>query len=169
MPTNQIHVVVLGGGYAGVMAANRLETRDDVAVTLVNPRPHFVERIRLHQMVVADDPATQTFTTVLNPGVHVVVDSAEHIDVAARRVRLASGSALDYDYLIYAVGSTSATPAGVPGAAEFAYPISEWEQAQRLRARLADLHMHDRAPFGLQRPRLGHHVHRDEGVDIRTL
>ena len=139
MPTNQIHVVVLGGGYAGVMAANRLETRDDVAVTLVNPRPHFVERIRLHQMVVADDPATQTFTTVLNPGVHVVVDSAEHIDVAARRVRLASGSVLDYDYLIYAVGSTSATPAGVPGAAEFAYPISEWEQAQRLRARLAEL------------------------------
>ena len=94
MPTNQIHVVVLGGGYAGVMAANRLETRDDVTVTLVNPRPHFVERIRLHQMVVDGDPATQTFTTVLNSGVHVVVDSAEHIDAAAgrgagrRRVRL---------------------------------------------------------------------------------
>ena len=28
----------------------------------------------------------------------------------------------DYDYVIYAVGSTGATPASVPGAAEFAYP-----------------------------------------------
>ena len=32
-------VVVLGGGYAGVMAANRLTQRDDVTVTLINPRP----------------------------------------------------------------------------------------------------------------------------------
>ena len=44
-------VVVIGGGYAGVMAANRLTQRDDVAVTLINPRPAFVERIRLHQLV----------------------------------------------------------------------------------------------------------------------
>ena len=31
---------------------------------------------------------------------------------------------MDYDYLIYAIGSHGATPI-VPGAAEFAYPISE--------------------------------------------
>ena len=42
---------MIGGGYAGVMAANRLTQRDDVTVTLVNPRPSFVERIRLHQLV----------------------------------------------------------------------------------------------------------------------
>ncbi|MDQ4112074.1 MAG: NAD-binding protein, partial [Actinomycetota bacterium] len=44
-------VVVVGGGYAGVMAANRLTKRDDIAITLVNSRDHFVERIRLHQLV----------------------------------------------------------------------------------------------------------------------
>ena len=31
-------------------------------------------------------------------------------------------------------------PATVPGAAEFAYPIAELEQAQRLRAAIDDLH-----------------------------
>jgi 2-polyprenyl-6-methoxyphenol hydroxylase-like FAD-dependent oxidoreductase len=44
--TGNIEVVVIGGGYAGVLAANRLTQRDDVTVTLVNPRPAFVERLR---------------------------------------------------------------------------------------------------------------------------
>ncbi|MDM4722268.1 FAD-dependent oxidoreductase [Micromonospora sp. WMMA1363] len=48
-------VVVIGGGYAGVMAANRLTQRDDMTVTLINSRPVFVERIRLHQLVAGLD------------------------------------------------------------------------------------------------------------------
>jgi hypothetical protein len=36
---------------AGVMAANHLTQRDDVTVTLINPRTSFVERLRLHQLV----------------------------------------------------------------------------------------------------------------------
>jgi NADH:ubiquinone reductase (H+-translocating) len=42
-------VVVVGRGYAGVMAANRLTQRDDVMVTLINPRPRFVEPSRAAQ------------------------------------------------------------------------------------------------------------------------
>ena len=48
--TGNTEVVVIGGGYAGVMAANRLTQRDHVTVTLINPRPSFVERLRLHQL-----------------------------------------------------------------------------------------------------------------------
>jgi NADH dehydrogenase len=46
---------------------------------------------------------------------------------------------LDYDYVIYAVGSTGAVPAAVPGASEFAYPIAELESAQRLRTAVDEL------------------------------
>jgi hypothetical protein len=49
--TGNIGVVVISGRYAGVMAANRLTQRDDVTVTLINPRTSFVERLRLHQLV----------------------------------------------------------------------------------------------------------------------
>lgn len=133
------HILVLGGGYAGVLAANRLTQAGDV--TLINPRREFVERIRLHQLVAGNDDAVEGYDSLLNAGVHLVVDGAERIDPAARRVTLTSGSALSYDYLVYAVGSTGAVPAGVAGAAEFAYPLSELEQATELRSRLAAVPM----------------------------
>ena len=134
-------VVVIGGGYAGALAANHVRMRDDVAVTLVNPRPKFVERIRLHQHVAGNYDATVGYDTLLADDVRLVVDTATRIDAATRTVELASGDTLDYDYLIYAVGSTGAVPASVPGATEFAYPLAEFEQAERLAARLQDVPM----------------------------
>jgi len=140
MTESKARVVVVGGGYAGVMAANRL-CKGTADVTLVNPRATFVERIRLHQLAIDNDDAVEDYATILNGDIRLVVDGAERIDAAARRVELTSGAALEYDYLVYAVGSTGAVPAGVQGAREFAYPLSELEQAQRLRARLADTPM----------------------------
>ena len=138
-PTGQkTRVVVVGGGYAGTLAANHLRVRPDIDITLVNPRPVFVERIRLHQLVADSGTATVDYDTLLGDGIRLVVDGAERIDTTERRVQLTSGAALDYDYLIYAVGSTGAMPA-VPGAAEFAYSIADLESAQRLRYALADL------------------------------
>ncbi|MET8875134.1 FAD-dependent oxidoreductase [Nocardia sp. NPDC004604] len=131
-------VVVIGGGYAGTLAANHLRMRTDVDITLVNPRPKFVDRIRLHQFVSGTGDATIDYGTLLGEGIELVVDSATRIDTATRTVRLTSGRVLGYDHVIYAVGSTAAIPS-VSGAAEFAFPIAEFESAQRLRADLAEL------------------------------
>jgi NADH:quinone reductase (non-electrogenic) len=143
MPTPVHHtfhkVVVIGGGYAGTLAANRLRMRDDVDITVVNPRPTFVDRIRLHQFVAGTGEAAVDYATLLGKGIHLVVDSAARIDTSARTVRLASGRTLDYDYVIYAPGSTGAIPSSVRGAAEFAVSIAELESAQRLRAKLDEL------------------------------
>ncbi|MFI9815002.1 NAD(P)/FAD-dependent oxidoreductase [Saccharothrix variisporea] len=136
---NHHKVVVIGGGYAGALAANRLRVRDDVDITLVNPRPTFVDRIRLHQFVAGTGGATHDFGTLLDERVRLVVDTATRIDTASRTVRLASGEALDYDYVIYAVGSTGAVPTAVPGAAEFAVSGADLESAQRLRGALDEL------------------------------
>ncbi|MDF2706627.1 MAG: pyridine nucleotide-disulfide oxidoreductase [Nonomuraea muscovyensis] len=127
------NVVVLGGGYAGVMAANRLRQRTDVAVTLINSRPVFVDRIRLHQLVGGSDDAVVDYADVLADGVRLVVDTAIRIEAAGRSVLLSSANTIGYDYLIYAVGSASADPV-VPGAAEFAHPVAGLEEAQRLRS-----------------------------------
>ncbi|TDE42049.1 FAD-dependent oxidoreductase [Nonomuraea mesophila] len=137
--TTSHKVVVIGGGYAGTAAANHLRLRDDVDITLVNSRPQFVERIRLHQFVAGNYDASVDYGTLLGDGIELVVDKATRIDTASRTVELASGRALDYDYVIYAVGSTGAIPSSVPGAAAFACSIAELEFAQQLRARLAEL------------------------------
>ena len=140
-------VVVIGGGYAGTIAANHLRMRTDVDITLVNPRPTFVDRVRLHQLAAGTGDSTVDYGTLLGGGIELVVDSATRIDTSVGTVQLASGRALDYDHVIYAVGSVAAVPSSVSGAAEFAFPIAEFESAQRLRARLGELPSMPRSPW----------------------
>ena len=140
MTDQRTHIVVIGGGYAGTLAANHLRLRADVEITLVNPRPVFVERIRLHQLAAGSGAAAIDYGTLLGKGIRLVVDAAERINPADRNIELTSGATLDYDYLIYAVGSTGVVPSAVPGAAEFAYPIAEFEYAERLHDALDELH-----------------------------
>jgi NADH:ubiquinone reductase (H+-translocating) len=136
------HVVVIGGGYAGTLAANHLRQRSDIDITLINSRPVFVERIRLHQLVAGSGAASVDYGTLLGDGIRLIVDTVDHIEVAARRILLNSGAELSYDYLIYAVGSTGAIPAmasEVPGSAEFAHSVADLESAHRLQYAIADL------------------------------
>ncbi len=131
-------LVIGGGGYAGVMAANRLTQRDDVAVTLVNPRDSFIHRIRLHQFVGGSDEAIVHYSEMLSDRIRLVVDSATQINAPELSVTLAGGDTIGYDYLVYALGSGSATPE-VPEAVEHAFPMASLEEAQRARGALAEL------------------------------
>ncbi|UYP18753.1 FAD-dependent oxidoreductase [Rhodococcus sp. Z13] len=129
-------LVVLGGGFAGTLAAGRLSRR--AAITLVNPRPHFVQRTRLHQLAAGNHEATENYRKLLGKGVELLVDTATRIESDTRTVRLGSGRAIQYDYLLYAVGSTATRRSTVPGVEEFAYPIAEYEHARHLRNTLAN-------------------------------
>ncbi len=132
-------VVVLGAGYAGMIATNRVlgsltpDERTRVRVTVVNPRPDLVERIRLHELAAGSrTTVTRPLTEVLHPGAHVVLGRAELIDPAARivTVRTATGPAvLGYDQLVYAVGSSGA--AVVPGAREHGFLLGDLDGAER--------------------------------------
>jgi NADH:ubiquinone reductase (H+-translocating) len=140
MTAQRTHIVVIGGGYAGTLAANHLRLRADADITVVNPRPVFVERIRLHQLVAGSGTAAVDYGTLLGEGIRLVVENAARINTIDATVELTSGAVLDYDYVVYAVGSTGVLPTTVPGAAEFAYPLAELEQAERLRDVLDELH-----------------------------
>src|SRR6185437_11145046 len=106
MTAQRTHIVVIGGGYAGMLAANHLRLNADLDITVVNPRPMFVQRIRLHQMIAGSGNAAVDYGTLLGEGVRLVVDNADRINTAAGTVELTSGAVLNYDYLVYAVGST---------------------------------------------------------------
>ncbi|GAA5201089.1 hypothetical protein GCM10023322_80390 [Rugosimonospora acidiphila] len=59
-------VVIVGAGYAGVSAAERL-ARSDVRVTAVNQCTDFVERIRPHRLTAGNHTATVALTAPLPP------------------------------------------------------------------------------------------------------
>lgn len=135
--STEASAVVVGGGYAGVMAAHRLLRNARLTVTLVNEHPRFVDRIRLHQHVTGTGDAERDYGTLLHPRLRLVVGEAVRIDVARRAVELRSGPALGYDHLVYAVGSRPGV-AEVRGVAEHAYPVASLAAAERLRAALRE-------------------------------
>ncbi|WP_138844854.1 NAD(P)/FAD-dependent oxidoreductase [Rhodococcus pyridinivorans] len=137
MSNTRPRVVVIGGGYAGTVAANRMSRK--AAVAVINPRPHFVQRTRLHQFAVGNHHASGDYRKLLAKGVDLLVDTATRIEPGTRTVHLASGGTVDYDYLVYAVGSTATRRSTVPGVEEFAFPVAEFEHAERLKFALAGL------------------------------
>ncbi|MFV2022626.1 NAD(P)/FAD-dependent oxidoreductase [Micromonospora sp. LOL_023] len=141
-------ITVLGAGYAGAVTAGRLARRldpDDVAITIVNAGPDFVERIRMHQLATGQDPTPRPLRGMFaGTGVEVRLATVTDVDVDARTVAVtdsAAGSSTDvlgYDTLVYALGS-GWDPGDVPGVAEHADEIASRAGALRLRQRLAGL------------------------------
>lgn len=103
----QEHTVVLGAGYAGVMAANQL-ARTGFRTTVVTPVTHFVERVRLHRVASGHRPhARLPLAAVLHADVRTVIDTAVRIHPGDHRVALRSGRDIGYDRLVVAIGSAS--------------------------------------------------------------
>lgn len=132
------HIVVLGAGYAGLIAAKAAARRTGAKVTLVNERDRFVERVRMHQLAAGQRLRELPLSGLLTgSGVKLVVDRVTGIDADARTVRLAgTPEEMRYDTLIYALGGRADLEA-VPGVAEHAETVSGLEDSRRLRARLA--------------------------------
>ncbi|MEV8566859.1 FAD-dependent oxidoreductase [Streptomyces sp. NPDC051322] len=141
----QHRIVVLGAGYTGAIAAGRLAKRlrrEDVAITLVNAEPDFVERVRLHQLAVGQELSPRPFSEMFaGTGVALRLAKVTGVDVERRTVNLNGANEaeeLEYDTLVYALGS-GWNDQGVPGVTEHAQEIAGRPGALRLRERLARL------------------------------
>lgn len=152
----QHRIVVLGAGYTGASAAGRLAKRlrhEDVAITLVNAEPDFVERVRMHQLAVGQDLRPRPFSEMFaGTGVELKLAKVTGVDVDRKTVTVTVAEAetdtdgaeeleaeeLEYDTLVYALGS-SWNDQGVPGTAEHGHEIAGRPGALRLRDRLARL------------------------------
>ncbi|WP_406420995.1 FAD-dependent oxidoreductase [Streptomyces sp. NBC_00873] len=141
----QHRIIVLGAGYTGAFAAGRLAKRlrrEDVAITLVNAEPDFVERVRMHQLAVGQNLKPRPFSEMFaGTGVELKLAKVTRVDVGRKTAAVidANGAEeLEYDSLVYALGSGWNTQ-GVPGTAEHAHEITGRPGALRLRKRLAGL------------------------------
>ncbi|WP_243742485.1 NAD(P)/FAD-dependent oxidoreductase [Actinorugispora endophytica] len=137
--------MVIGAGYSGLAAAGRAARRagtPGAEVTLVNAAPHFVERVRLHQLAAGQEPRERPLRDALRgSGAELVVGRVTGLDPGRREVLVDTGAGSDslpYDTLVYALGSAAGT-GGVPGAAEHALSVSTGPEARRSHARIAGL------------------------------
>ncbi|MFI1830961.1 NAD(P)/FAD-dependent oxidoreductase [Streptomyces sp. NPDC020412] len=124
-------VIVVGAGYAGLLAALRLAPH--ARVTLVDPSDRFTERIRLHELAAARPDASHPLADLLRgTGVRHVARRATAIDPAARTVTTDGGGTLPYDRLVYALGSRT----GAGDGREPEGRVHTAETAEALRQRL---------------------------------
>ena len=123
--SQQTRIVVLGGGYAGLMAAERLAKNTDpnTAITLINDRDMFLERVRNHQRLAGEPVRSLPLSSFLaRTRIRLRVGVVSRLAPARRQLTLetANGSmTIDYDHLVYALGSAVAT-SDVPGVREHA-------------------------------------------------
>ena len=102
-------VVVIGGGFGG-MAATRALARAPVLVTLLDRVNHHLFQPLLYQVAMAGlspgeiaVPIRAVFRNQEN--VRVLLAEVSRVDFDARRVEMADGPAIDYDYLVLAPGA----------------------------------------------------------------
>ena len=102
-------VVIVGAGFGGLAAAQALGGTD-VAVTVVDRQNYHLFQPMLYQVALAGLSATDVAYPIRrilrhHTNIEVLLDEVRQIDLATRRVRLADGIELAYDYLIVAAGA----------------------------------------------------------------
>ena len=135
-------VIVVGAGYSGVLAANRLsgKLRGKAQVVLIAPEYSLLDRIRLHEVAVHGGDVRRSFHKVLAADVSHVRGRAVGLATQHNRIAVDRGAGaewLPYDALVLALGSRL-SPA-IPSTAPHALALAGVEQAQQLAAALARL------------------------------
>src|SRR5665213_884489 len=133
------HVVVVGGGFAGLAIVRKLMNRP-VRVTIINKHNFHTFLPLLYQVATAGlEPADVAYPirTVFGHAKNINVRHAtvEGIDQARNVVILSTGAEISYDHLVVATGAT-ASYFNIPGAARYAMPLYTLSNARRLRNRL---------------------------------
>ena len=145
------HIVVIGGGFAGLWAAmgaaKRLEESSDnadIAITLVNRDEWHAIRVRNYETNISD--ARLPLRPLLEQaGVELVIGEVTDINTDQRVVTVSgAGDAgeksrtLGWDRLVLAAGSALVRP-DIPGLAVFGFSIDTWDDANQLNTHLQEL------------------------------
>jgi NADH:quinone reductase (non-electrogenic) len=134
------HVVVVGGGFAGVGCVRRLARHDDVHVTLIDRNNYHQFQPLLYQVAtsqLASSDIAYSLRKLFNDDDNVDVKLAEvaEIDPITHTVTTGDGDRFAGDAVVLAAGSQP-NFFRTAGADQHAFPLYSLDHAQRLRSRI---------------------------------
>lgn len=106
---SKAHVVVVGGGFGGATAAKTIRLLDDnIRVTLIEPRAHYITCPGSNGVFVGLtdlDKLTVSYQVLQDQfGVERIMERVTEIQVSRRQLKLAGGQSIVYDRLILSPG-----------------------------------------------------------------
>jgi NADH:ubiquinone reductase (H+-translocating) len=136
----ETHVVVVGGGFAGVGCARALAGEEGVQVTLVDRNNYHQFQPLLYQVATSQLASSDVAYSLRKlfakaPNVDVKLGEVAAIDPRAHAVTMRDGDELRGDVLVLAAGSQP-NFFRTPGAPEHAFPMYSLDDAVRLRSRI---------------------------------
>ena len=152
MEKNSARIVIVGGGAAGLVLATRLgnfykrKKQHDVTITLVDATSTHIWKPLLHEIssgtLNSYDEELSYFAHSLRNGYDYVSGTVRSVDTAQRQINVAAvhdgigdvvreAIAIDYDFLVLAVGSFS-NDFNIQGVAEFCFVIDSRAEAEQL-------------------------------------
>ncbi|MFS0752034.1 NAD(P)/FAD-dependent oxidoreductase [Oceanobacillus sp. 1P07AA] len=130
-------VVVLGAGYAGLVATRRLTQKlsaEEAEIVLINKHNYHYESTWLHEVAagtINPNQARFMLTDAVNPKrVRLIYDTVIEVNRDEQRVIL-DNSEVSYDYLVFALGFVSNT-FGIPGMDEHAFAITDIDSSRHI-------------------------------------
>jgi sulfide:quinone oxidoreductase len=135
-------ILILGGGFGGVAAANRLRALlpPDDEIVLVDRRAHFAMGFRKTGEVIGREPidaGSRPLAALERNGVRVVQAAIESIDPAARAA-VVGGEPIEADAMLVALGAET-VPGAVPGLREHGINVYATDEVPRAAEALASL------------------------------
>jgi len=133
-------VLILGGGYAGILTAKALEkelrARKDIDITVIDKNPYHTLMTQLHEVAggrVVPSAVKIPYGMIFKKGrVKVVQDEITSFDFTNRKLLSASNS-YDYNYLVIATGSRP-NFFGIKSAEKYGYKMWSYKEAVVIRS-----------------------------------
>ena len=137
------HVIVIGGGFAGLGCTRRLARQPDVDITLLDRNNYHQFQPLLYQVATSQLLAGSIAVSLRkvvhrHANVDVKMAEVESIDPVAGRVTATDGGVWTGDAIVLAAGSQP-NFFGTMGAAEHAFPLYSLHDATHLRSRILGL------------------------------
>lgn len=137
-------IVVIGAGYAGVLAAKKLDRRlkkEDVDITIIDRNSYHTMLTELHEVAANRVPEDHVRISIkkifAGRRVHVALDDIQTVDYDNKTV-VGTVTNYPYDHLVVACGSKP-TFFGTPGAQENAYYLWSYDDAVWLKHHIVEV------------------------------